>query len=104
MTKKRSSNRLSLADLPDVITPEQFAAVTGIHPNTVRNMCKRGEIQAQLVGSHWFLNKQNTLGKLLPQEPTIDAQSAMLIVDAIKDAIEKGLTVSIQIKGGSNVS
>lgn len=99
MTKKRSPDRALIAELPEIITPEQYAAVTGLHPNTVRNMCRSGEIQAQLIGTHWYLNKNNTLGNLLPQEPIMDAQSAAMIVDAIKDAINKGLPVSIQIKG-----
>lgn len=98
MTKKRQSARASLRDLPDVITPEQLAAVTGQHPNVVRRQCADGVIPAKKIGTHWYMSRDAVLGPLVAEPPVLDERAAGKIVDAIKEMLAAGKTLTLEIK------
>ena len=44
-----------VSDLPELLTVKAFAAATGKHPQTVRDMCKDGRIPADKVGKTWYI-------------------------------------------------
>lgn len=53
-----------LAELPDLITPEQLCEVTGdLSVQAVRAACRRGDLPAAKIGRKWFIIKESLIGK-----------------------------------------
>lgn len=44
-------------DVPLSLSVDQAAAVLGVHPNTIRNVIKAGELAARKVGREWRIAK-----------------------------------------------
>lgn len=45
------------ADLPEWITTEEAAAVSGFHPEYIRRLAKAGKIGAEKKGRDWWIDR-----------------------------------------------
>ena len=62
--KRRRFRVKKLAELPDLITPEQLCEVTGdLSVQAVRAACRRGDLPAAKIGRKWFIIKESLIGK-----------------------------------------
>lgn len=43
------------AVLPDLLTVEQMADILGLVQNTVRSLCRSGELPAVHIGRRWYV-------------------------------------------------
>jgi len=43
------------AVLPDLLTVEQMADILGLAQNTVRSLCRNGQIPAVHIGRRWYV-------------------------------------------------
>lgn len=43
------------AVLPDLLTVEQMADILGLAQNTVRSLCRSGELPAVHIGRRWYV-------------------------------------------------
>lgn len=43
------------AVLPDLLTVEQMAEMLGLSTNTVRSLCRNGQIPAVHIGRRWYV-------------------------------------------------
>ncbi|MBX9035068.1 helix-turn-helix domain-containing protein [Gordonibacter massiliensis (ex Traore et al. 2017)] len=98
MEKKCEHGRITLADLPEIITPAQLAAATGKSAKGVQRMCAEGVIPARRIGEHWYMNRDVVLGDLIPKKAVLDERAARKIVDAIKDMLAEGKSLTLEIK------
>src|SRR5919202_4941379 len=53
---------------PDVLTPEQLAALLQVDEKTVRSLASRGEVPGRKVGTHWRFSRQAVLDWLATPE------------------------------------
>jgi excisionase family DNA binding protein len=53
---------------PDVLTPEQLAALLQVDEKTVRTLASRGELPGRKVGRHWRFSRQAVLDWLATPE------------------------------------
>lgn len=62
MTKKRSHDRLNLSDMSDYEPPERVSKLIDVHPNTLRDQCRRGAIPCVKVGRSYRIAVRQLLG------------------------------------------
>ncbi len=58
---------------PEMMTVEQVAETSGIHPRQVRYQCSRGELPAVHIGRRWYVSKT----KLAQMFETREGRSAL---------------------------
>lgn len=98
MTKKNDHERISLADLPELMTPEQLAAATGKHPNAIRRQCADGTIPAQKIGNQWRIGRDNVLGPIMPRPIVIDERGMEKLLDEVKKLLEAGKPLTLEVR------
>lgn len=57
-----------LANLPPMLTPKQYAAITGQNEQGIRYRCQIGSLPAIKDGKRWYISRDLVLGKLIEME------------------------------------
>lgn len=57
-----------ISNLPETLSPNQYAEITGRNPRVVRRHCANGTIPAQKVGRCWVIPRDLCFKKLLEKE------------------------------------
>lgn len=62
--EEESNARMNLADLPDFLTVDEYAKLTGSNPQATRYRCQIGTIPAFKDGKRWRISKELLLKDL----------------------------------------
>lgn len=57
-----------LCDLPEVMSPNQYAEITGENAQSVRYRCQTGVLPAVKDGRRWLIPRDLIFGKLIELE------------------------------------
>ncbi len=60
----------------EVLTVDEVAALLKIEPNTVRALCRRGELPGVKLGKHWRFLRSEVLAAIRPAGPASPAAVA----------------------------
>ena len=78
--------------MPDIMTLEQTAEYLHLHPVTLRNKARRGELPATKLGRQWRFVKQQLDGWLRDNAvvpPTLGAGGLLALLQADRDRIKQ---------------
>ena len=76
------------SDASNLVDVDGFSQRTGIHPATVRRMCRRGQIPAQYVARRWLIDydqfKSGFTATPKPSRPRAEKQAKQTRPESIR--------------------